>query len=157
MFGQRLGGFPYTVQKEGCALLSLCYLAWDMGGLPDSAIAGWLPSEVMTAFEEMRRTGMVAEDCTIEDWDRCMKYLSHGRIEYYGYKSVSEGQEERVVWVEGGYGVIACYQVPTHPTHFVVADNYMIGAVKYDPWPASVSVREGEILSYRVFRPVRRA
>lgn len=137
----------YGVQKiakalgeSGCYFLSLLKIA--------ESIAGCFVDPIMEASEAIE-SGMMRMDCFVQDPARIMMHVTRQRFEVIkmspDYKPMP-GERE-----------ILRYERPDPAggeplAHFVVGDGQ--GRCAWDPWPESLTVAQGTLISKRIIRRV---
>lgn len=130
-------GVSYKIKKWGCAFLSLMYWVEKLKNLHLTTHA------VNTYADELERVGAVDAELTVF-WDKVLKYFG------LPYKRFNEKPEYKLK--DDEFEVQHWYNPNTGITHFVVGEGGMTPT--WDPYPNSKTVREGFIVSRRVFRKV---
>lgn len=135
-----------TIGKWGCYFLSIVHLAEELLSHRIDAVEKYLEiTTTKSKLPELDGAYIMSENCYISSPLEVLKTLVGGewisRVESKTYK------------IQPGDYVIAKYErhTPNGPySHFVVLDEY--GSVKYDPYGGSATVRDGQIVTMRVFR-----
>lgn len=124
------------IQEWGCAFCSLLYLLEKVTNATftaDYIIKLWFRNYTEGDIDiesSMDNWQGVITDCTDD-----LKYLGHFPPDY--------------IPAENEYEILL-FKRPDGYKHFVVGDGK--GGVEWDPWENSRSVKEGEIISKRIFR-----
>lgn len=133
--------------ESGCYFLSLCYVAEKLGGV--------FLDPLLEAAEAIdgKRLGL---DCYVKDAGAIMSDMARGR---YVVIKAGPGHPLPLDYkLNEGEREILRYERPD-PTggeplaHFVVGDGQ--GRVAWDPWPESLTVAEGKLVSRRIIRKIQ--
>lgn len=143
MFGQRASELlaRAPIHDYGCALLCCAALAWDTGD-PHRQLT---PADVIAAYDQCNADGSLTDrdgrpgGCFIQRWQRVIEALGGSAI-YLGHRSalapLAAGERAIELWTldrpRGAW------------RHFVYGS--------YDPWPRSITRRDGRLSSLRVFQ-----
>ena len=139
MIGQRCEFFPRAVQDEGCAFLSMVYLAWREGPPGES----FAPNKINKLYEDLVLAGAMRRDCYINDWQRCMNIIAPGRFRFVGKVPMNQ--------VTTNLAIIRYHYPRRNWYHFVVGAYGNCRVVDYDPWPRSITAGCGIPVDARVF------
>lgn len=149
MYGQRETSLCAGINKSGCALLSGVYCLYDLGLLG----AGLSPTELNEAAMKAHDGGILDKEFEVQDWNEFIRFFSNGRASYGGYLHESE-LKISPFHAPPVRGIVAewKYADDRPERHFTCNLYSRPHIVKYDPWPGSVAVQSGSIISYRVFK-----
>jgi hypothetical protein len=134
MMKQGIQDFIKTIGDEGCYALTLCEIAseyWQRkSGIPD----------VFNNIENGVRAGCIARDMTVLDGAAFLKLLT---LHYWTKEYKDAGYKPQ----EGDYLIAEWFNKRTGKTHFTL--EY---PEKWNSLSNSVTVKEGSIRSYRLYR-----
>lgn len=137
MFLQTDPRFPVEVNKEGCGLVSLFYLAFDHAGRKATI------EELLEYYYDMVNNGVIRKDCYINHWGDALAFLGIPNF-YVGWESPS------YVCKSDEAEILQFFNPLNGFKHFVVGDG--MGNVIFDPIGKSRTVAVGRLLSKRIFR-----
>ncbi|HCI29574.1 MAG TPA: hypothetical protein DE117_05300 [Fervidobacterium sp.] len=136
------------IQRYGCYFMSLYYHAGEL----------YSADRLNEIWEKCIELGYISGDLNgdgdLDDYNEAVMVNPSGVAKELGlpYKYIgkhSEGTDK----IPNGYIAVGCfYNERTKFTHFVAINKYK--TVIYDPIPNSVTVREGKMVSMRLFSPV---
>jgi hypothetical protein len=136
MLDNGVQSFIKTVGDEGCYALTLCKVAEiELKYFSD---AGTVVRDIITSGVE---TGYIKNDMTVLDGEGFLKKITRG------VKWTKEYKEAGYAPQKGDYLIAEWFNKRTGLTHFTL--EY---PVKWDGLKDSVTVREGSIRSYRLYR-----
>ncbi len=144
MIGQRATALSARapIASDGCYFLCIAALAWETGD-PTRQLGA---AELIAAYDDLNRAGAMRrsasdsrDGCYITNPQAVLDRLG-GRAQFLGIRSPYQlAFDERA---------IELWQLAREPrglwTHFTLGS--------YDPWPRSVTRRDGELASLRVWR-----
>lgn len=126
------------INKYGCYFMSLLFLINKYTNLALSA--AWINGRIYTGAMQK---GFMDANCYMIDPTGFCKWL--------GWDATYTGKHEPPGYVcKPGEVEILRYEHQKYGAHFVVGDGN--GGVAYDPYGVSLSVKEGELKSKRIFR-----
>ncbi len=125
-----------TLGKSGCYFLAIVHLAEDIMKRTFDALQVFLAAI---------KLGYVKEDCFITMPEKMLEMLTENRW------TVMKADKDAPI-IGGSYEILRFERTDpsgTYP-HFVVGDG--MGKVAWDPYGDSRTVREGKLISKRIFR-----
>jgi hypothetical protein len=134
MLRNGMQSFIKTIGEEGCYALALCKVAEAYSGRESSG------GGAVNAVGDGVHRGWLKEDMTVLDGAAFLKDLT-------GVKWTKEYKDASYKPVAGDYLIAEWYNKRTGLTHFTL--EY---PVKWDGLKDSVTVKEGAIRSYRLYR-----
>lgn len=130
--------FINPIRSFGCYLVSLVNLATHISKKEFTA------SQILKAFyKDWQVDGDIDIETTVLD--------PAGVLEEFGVKMKFMGKYDASYMPAGGeYEILEFYNPATDIIHFVLGDGK--GKCLVDPWPNSVTVRNGKLRSKRIFK-----
>ena len=137
MFLQTDPRFPVEVNKEGCGLVSLFYIAFDRAGRKATI------EELLEYYRDMVENGIIRKDCYINSWGDALAFLGIPNS-YVGWETPS------YICKRDEVEILQFLNPSNQFKHFVVGDGN--GKVVFDPIGKSRTVAVGHLFSKRIFR-----
>lgn len=132
---QKSPGIDWRVKKWGCALLSLLYHVERLTGQVFTV------EKVNELVVELLDIGAIDFEMTVK-WNLVLEYFN---LPYERSK-----ESASYVLKPGEFEVQEWYNPRTNITHFMAGDGGM--NYTWDPYPDSLTAKEGHLVSRRVFR-----
>ena len=124
------------ISTWGCAFCSLLYLLEKVTGIT------FTPKSILSLWIKNYSEGDIDIESSMNDWQGVITDMTDSLV-YLGHFSAN------YVPAENEYEILL-YQRPDGFKHFVVGDGK--GGVEWDPYENSRTVREGAVISKRIFR-----
>ena len=122
----------------GCFYISILAIIEDATGRV------FTPKDILVIWAENLNDGDLTEESFIMNPDRLARELTNGKIGQVGKFPATYQLKE------GEYEILEWHNPRTKFTHFTTGDG--TGKCKFDPLGSSVTVREGKVMSKRIFK-----